>query len=81
MKNPPPKTLHIDSIDSATLAELREKFPTLDQEAAVRSGDSPASEDREVGTLVLVISLTAAGFQLAGAILTYLAAKEASKKR
>lgn len=69
-------TLRIEALDPATLDELRKAFPTLEQEAILETEDTPVGEDRELGTIILIINLSIAGINLATAVLNYLAQKQ-----
>lgn len=69
-------TLRIEALDPSTIDELRQAFPTLEQEAILEPEDTPIGEDRELGTVILVINLSIAGINLATAVLNYLAQKQ-----
>lgn len=74
-------TVRVGGLTSATIRELRAAFPELEQHATVEPEEVPVTEDRELGTLVLVLTLTAASLQCATAVLNFLARPKAAKSK
>jgi len=72
MKNDTDMTMRIAGIDPSTLHELREQFSDLEELAIVEPDVGSVTKDRELGTIILVITLTTAGINLATAILKFL---------
>ena len=69
-------TVKIAGIDSSTLQQLRERFNDLEELAAVEPNGNSVTEDRELGTVALVITLTAAGINLTTAVLNFLSQRK-----
>ncbi len=65
-------TVVIESLDPTMLSDLIDAFPELRQSGVPKPSNTPATEDREVGTLILAIELVKAGIELTTAVLTFL---------
>jgi hypothetical protein len=75
------KTVRIGGLDPGTVRELREAFPDLERQATIEPEEGSVTDDKEVGTLVLILTLTTASLQFTTAVLGFLAQRQAARNK
>jgi len=74
-------TIRIGGLAPNTLQELRTAFPDLEQQEAIEPEEGSVTDDKEVGTLVLILTLTTASLQFTTAVLGFLAQRQAARDK